>query len=77
MIDMSITGIAMENMAVVQILFAGFAVAFAGLMLANVLVVLLRVSHRGDIAAKLAKDLRPFVSYLRLGGDSEKKSRHA
>lgn len=67
----------MEHMAVVQILFAGFAVAFAVLMLANVAVVLLRVSHRADIALRLSKDLKPIVSYLRLGGDAEKKSRHA
>lgn len=67
----------MEHMALIQILFAFFSAACAFLFVANVVVVGLRVSHRDDEALKISRNLRPIVSYLRLDGGSEKKSRHA
>lgn len=60
----------MENMAV-NLLFTPFAVAVAGLLLANIIITVLRLTNRRDVATRIARSIAPIVSYLRLGGKSD------
>ena len=64
----------------VGILFGLLAGVGCALLLANVSLALLQLSHRDDLARRLAKWLLPYASFLRLGGSSKadhERSKHA
>lgn len=65
---------------VIGILFSLLATTGAALVLANLIVAVLRLSHRNDQAQRVARVVSPYAAFLRLGGSSKadyERSKHA